>query len=84
MVRLFLIGALCGMMLTAAVTFVLAMPANSDHWRMEIWKRGGGAWTFEKNGHLSWKWTVEPKGDTHPKKAVIVPSSQTNIRTEQF
>ena len=46
--------------MAAAVTLVFTIPANSDHWRMEIWKRGGGAWTFDKNGHLSWMWTVEP------------------------
>src|SRR5260370_41126716 len=44
---IFLIGVLCGVMITAAVTFVFAIPANSDHWRWEIWKRGGAAWTFK-------------------------------------
>ncbi len=29
--------------MAAAVTFVFTIPANSDHWRMEIWKRGGGS-----------------------------------------
>jgi hypothetical protein len=48
--RIFLIRALSGVVITAAVTFVFAIPANSDYWRMEIWKRGGGAWTFDKNG----------------------------------
>ena len=84
MIRIFLIGMLLGVMITAAVTLVFAIPANSDHWRMEIWKRGGGAWTFDKNGHLSWMWTVEPIPDIRPKKAVIVPSSQINSRTEQL
>jgi hypothetical protein len=51
---------------------------------MEIWKRGGGAWTFDKNGHLSWMWTVEPIPDVPPKKAVNVPASQANVRTEQL
>ena len=41
---------LCGVMIAAAVTFVFAIPANSDYWRMEIWKRGGGAW------YLRQKW----------------------------
>jgi hypothetical protein len=84
MIRIFLVGVLFGVMIAAAVTFALAIPANSDHWRMEIWRRGGGAWTFDKNGHLSWMWTVEPIPDIRPKKAVIVPSSQINSRTEQL
>jgi hypothetical protein len=82
--RLFLIGVLCGVIMAAAVTFVFAIPANSDYWRMEIWKRGGAAWTFDKNGRLSWTWTVKPIPDTQPKKRVIVPSSQINARTEQL
>ena len=41
MVRLFLIGTLFGVMITAAVTYVFAIPANSDYWRMEICNRGG-------------------------------------------
>ena len=84
MKHLFLIGMLCGVMITAAVTVVFAIPANSDYWRMEIWKRGGGAWTFDKNGHLSWKWMVEPIPDTPRKKPVIAPSTQVNLRTEQL
>jgi hypothetical protein len=82
--RIFLIGVLCGVMIAAAVTFVFAIPANSDHWRCEIWKRGGAAWTFDKKGHLSWRWTVEPISDIQPKKPVIVPSSQISVRTEQL
>jgi hypothetical protein len=75
---------LCGVMITAAVAFVFAIPANSDHWRMEIWKRGGAAWTFDKKGHLSWMWTVEPISDSPREKPHTVPSSQTNIRSEQL
>jgi hypothetical protein len=75
---------LCGVIITAAVAFGLAIPANSDHWRMEIWKRGGAAWIFDKNGHLSWKWTVEPIPDTPGKKPVIIPSSQRNIQSEKL
>ena len=82
MIRIFLIGALCGVMITAAVTYVFAIPANNTYWRTEIWKRGGAAWTFDKNGRISWKWMVEPIPDTPPAKPVIVPSSQTNIRSE--
>ena len=48
MIRIFLIGMLCGVMITAAVTYVFAIPANSDYWRMEIYKRGGAAWTVDR------------------------------------
>ena len=84
MIRIFLIGALCGVMIAAAFTYVFAIPANSDHWRWEIWNHGGAAWTFDKNGHRSWKWIVEPLRDTPAAKPVVVPSSQTKVRTEQL
>jgi len=84
MIRLFLIGMLCGVMITAAVTVVFAIPANSDYWRMEIWKRGGAAWTVDKNGHSDWQWMVEPISDTPRKKSVIVPSTHVNVRTEKL
>jgi hypothetical protein len=84
MLPTFLIGNLCGVIMAAAVTIAFTIPANSDYWRMEIWKRGGGVWTFDKNGHVSWGWMVEPIPDTPSAKRVIVPSSQTNIRTEQL
>jgi hypothetical protein len=84
MIRTFLIGNLCGVIITAAVAFGLTIPANSDYWRMEIWKRGGAAWIFDKNGHLSRMWTVEPVPDTPREKPRILPSSQTNIRSEQL
>jgi hypothetical protein len=83
-IRVFLVGVLCGVIITAAVAFGLTIPANSDYWRMEIWKRGGGAWTFDKNGHLSWIWTVEPASDAPRQKRVIVPTSQTNIRSDRL
>jgi hypothetical protein len=83
-IHVFSVGMLCGVIITAAVAFGLAIPANSDYWRMEIWKRGGGAWTFDKNGHLSWIWTVKPVPDIPSAKRIIVPSSQTNIRSEQL
>lgn len=75
---------LCGVMITAAVTYVFAIPANNYHWRMEIWNRGGAAWTFDKNGHFGWKWMVEPISDTGPAKRVIVTPSQERVRTEQL
>jgi hypothetical protein len=84
MIRIYLIGMLCGVMITAAVTLVFAIPANSDHWRWEIWQRGGAAWTYDKSGHVSWKWLVEPIPDTPRQKPVIVPSSQTKVSTEQL
>jgi hypothetical protein len=81
---IFLTGVLCGVIIAAAVAFVFAIPGNSDYWRMEIWKRGGGAWLFDKNGHLSWVWTVEPIPETRPAKRIIAPSSNVNARTEQL
>jgi hypothetical protein len=51
---------------------------------MEIWKRGGGAWTFDKNGHISWAWTVEPIPETRPAKRIIGPSSNAKIRSERL
>jgi hypothetical protein len=82
--RIYLIGMLSGVMLAAACTFVFAIPANSDYWRMEIYKRGGAEWTLDKSGHVGWKWMVEPIPDTPSKKPVVAPSSQTNLRTEQL
>jgi uncharacterized membrane protein YagU involved in acid resistance len=84
MIRIFLIGALCGAIITAAVTYVFAIPANNIRWQTEIWERGGGAWTSDKNGHSGWKWTVEPIPDAPPKKPAIVPSSQTKVSAEQL
>ena len=67
-------------MITAAFTYLFAIPANSDHWRMEIWKRGGAAWTMDmKNGRIGWKWMVEPIPDTPRKKPVIAPSTNATI-----
>jgi hypothetical protein len=84
LIRTFLIGNLSGVIMAAAVTFVFAIPGNSDYWRMEIWKRGGGAWRLDKNGHLSWMWTVEPIAETRPAKRVVVPSPHVNVHTEQL
>ena len=64
MMRIYLIGILSGVMLAAAFTYVFALPANSDYWRMEIYKRGGAAWTLDKNGHTGWRWMVDPVPDT--------------------
>ena len=84
LIRTFLIGNLCGVIMAAGVTLAFTIPANSDYWRMEIWKRGGGAWTVDKNGHLGWMWTVEPTSETHPAKRTAVPPSQVNAHSEQL
>jgi hypothetical protein len=84
LIRTFLIGNLCGVIMAAAVTFVFTIPANSDYWRMEIWKRGGAAWIFDKNGHLTWKWMVEPNPDPSSEKRAIVPSSNIKVRSERL
>jgi hypothetical protein len=81
--RTYLIGMLSGVMLATAFTYVFAIPANSDYWRWEIWKRGGGAWTMDKNGHPGWKWIVEPISDTPHKKQVVAPPSAVKVRAEQ-
>jgi len=75
---------LCGVMITAAVTYVFAIPANSNYWRMEIWKRGGAAWTVDKDGHFGWKWMVQPIPDTPSQKRVRVPSHKVNAHTEEL
>ncbi len=82
--RIFLTGMLCGAVITAAAAYVFAIPANSDYWRMEIWKRGGAAWTFDKNGHLSWRWTVQPLSDDPSKRRITVPSSQPSVGVERL
>ncbi len=84
MIRLFLIGMLCGVMITAAVTVVFAIPANSDYWRMEIYKRGGAAWTIDRTGHTGWKWMVEPIPDTPSKKRIMAPPSAVKVKSEQL
>jgi hypothetical protein len=83
-IRVFLVGVLCGVIIAAVVTFVFAIPANSDYWRMEIWKRGGAVWTFDKNGRCSWKWLVEPIRDTPRQRPATVPASPVNVRTEHL
>ena len=82
MIRLFMIGMLCGVMITAAVTYVFAIPANSDYWRMEIYKRGGAAWTVDRSGHVGWRWMVDPMPDTPTKKRIIAPPSTVKVKSE--
>jgi len=84
MIRLFLIGMLCGVMITAAFTYVFAIPANSTYWQTEIWKRGGAAWTFDKNGHVGWKWMVDPIPDSPVQKPVVAPPSAVKVKSEKL
>ena len=84
MMRVFLIGTLFGVMIAAAFTYAFALPANSYYWKMEIWKRGGAAWTSDKNGHIGWQWMIEPKAAMPRQKRVSAPASEANVRTEQL
>ena len=73
----FLIGILCGAMLAAAVAFALAIPANNDHWRVEITKRGGGDWSIDKEGNFHWSWSVSPVSERgHSAPVIIVPRAR--------
>jgi hypothetical protein len=84
MKRIFLFGILCGVIVAAALTFAVAIPANNIHWQAEVVKRGGGSWYFDKNGHLGWMWTVEPTSDTPRKKQVIAPARRANAAVERL
>jgi hypothetical protein len=85
MMRIYLVGMLCGVMVAAAFTYVFALPANSDYWRMEIYKRGGAEWTVDRNGHIGWQWLVEPVPDTpNPPKPAVAPPSAIKVRSEQL
>ena len=83
--RIFLIGMLSGVILAAAFTYQFALPANSDYWRMEIYKRGGAAWTVDRSGHIGWRWMVDPIVDTPlPPKRIVVPPSAVKVRSEKL
>jgi hypothetical protein len=83
--RTYLIGMLSGVMLATLFTFVFVVPANSDYWRMEIYKRGGGAFTMDmKTGHTGWKWMVAPIPDDPPQKKNIVPPSTVKVRSQKL
>jgi hypothetical protein len=85
MMRIFLIGMLCGVMTAAAFTYAFALPANSNYWRMEIYKRGGAAWTVDRSGHIGWKWMVDTIPDTpSPTKRAVVPSSDVKVHSERL
>ena len=84
MMRLFLIGMLCGVMIAAAFTYAFAIPANNYYWQTEISRRGGAAWRFDmKSGHMDWKWLVET-ALTPRQKPVTAPASKVNVSTEQL
>jgi len=83
--RIYLIGMLSGVMLAATFTYVFALPANSDFWRMEIYKRGGAAWTVDKNGHIGWRWMVDPIPDNpNPARPAVAPQSVLKVRSEKL
>lgn len=84
MMRIFLIGMLCGVMLAAAFTYAFAIPTNNYHWKMEIWNHGGAAFTVDKNGHGSWKWLVALPTDVPRQKPVIAPPSAAKVHSEQL
>ena len=84
MIRIFLNGMLCGVLLAAIFTYVFAIPANSNYWRWEIWKRGGATWTMDKNGRYGWKWLVDPTAGVRRQKPVTVPASEVNVSSEQL
>ena len=75
---------LCGVVLAATFTYMFAIPANNDYWRMEIWNRGGAAWTYDKDGHLGWKWMIDPIPDPRPAKRFVTPASETTLHAEQL
>ena len=76
MIRAFLIGILCGVMLAAAVTFALAIPANNDHWRVEIVNRGGATWYLDKEGNLGWMWIAQPISERGHSAPAIPPRAR--------
>ena len=75
---------LCGVIIATAFTYAFAIPANNYHWQMEIWKRGGAAFTIDKNGRGGWKWLVEPATGTPHQKQVIAPPSAVKVHSEQL
>jgi hypothetical protein len=83
--RIYLVGMLCGVIMAATFTYVFAIPANNYYWQSEIWNRGGAAWTFDmKSGRMAWKWMADPKTDVLNQKRVSVPSSEVKVRTQHL
>jgi hypothetical protein len=78
-INVFLGGVLCGVIMAAVATFTLAIPGNNNHWRAEIFDRGGAAWSIDKDGHYHWRWTVQPISDlhhVHHAPLIVIPRSQ--------
>jgi hypothetical protein len=73
MIRMFLSGILCGVMMMAAVTFAFTIPGNNNQWRADITERGGGVWYFDRNGRLGWEWTVRPVSEGRHSPTIVVP-----------
>src|SRR5947199_6317279 len=48
MINIFLSGILCGVMMAAAITYTFAIPGNNNQWRVEVTRRGGGAWSIDR------------------------------------
>jgi len=59
--------------MAAVVTFAVAIPANNDHWRVEIVNRGGGTWYVDNKGNLGWMWTVQPISERGRSVPLVVP-----------
>jgi hypothetical protein len=70
--------------MAAALTFTVAIPANNTRWQIEVVKRGGGAWFFDRNGHMGWMWTVEPVAGAPQTKKIIVPAPRTNVAPQRL
>jgi hypothetical protein len=51
---------------------------------MEIWQRGGAAFTSDKNGHFGWKWLIEPIPDAPVQKRITVPASEVKVKSERL
>lgn len=82
--RIFLLGILCGVIAATALTFAVAIPGNNTRWQVEVVKRGGGAWFFDKNGHMGWMWTVEPTSNAPRNKKIIVAPSKARVSVERL
>jgi len=76
MINIFLGGMLCGAMMAGVVTYTFAIPGNNNQWRVEVTRRGGGAWSIDKNGNFGWRWIVQPISE--PKHSAIVVPQRTS------
>ena len=84
MMRTYLVGMLCGVMLAASFTYLFAIPANNYYWQREIWERGGAVFTMDfKSGRTGWKWLVEPKAAPRQQR-VTAPPSVIKVHSEQL